>query len=211
MRKLEQLLITLSRDAAIANPAPHPYILSMKWIVTAAIYLAVTLLVFRWRPDLMQKLQDPWFVAEIAALAVIFIATSLSAALLSFPDLHQMRRLALAPALLLALFLPLVFFSWSAANPLAILSTHTYECTLCLALIALLPATWIFFEMRKNASTHSRWAGAMAVLSALSIGALWLRLHEVNDSIGHVIEWHYLPMIGFGIVGAWLGKILLKW
>ena len=148
---------------------------------------------------------------KIVVLFAIFIATSFSAALLSFPDLHQMRRVAFTPALMFALFLLIIFFSWSSDNLPAAPPSHTYECTICIILIALLPAAWTFFEMRKNASTHYCLAGGIALLSALSIGALWLRLYELNDSIAHVIQWHYLPMIGFGIVGMWLGKVILKW
>jgi hypothetical protein len=65
--------------------------------------------------------------------------------------------------------------------------------------------------MRKFASTHYHWAGSIALLFAFSVGALWLRLHEANDSVMHVVEWHYLPMIAFGIAGWLLGKTLLKW
>jgi len=74
-----------------------------------------------------------------------------------------------------------------------------------------LPAAWTFYAMRKFASTHYHWAGSIALLSAFSAGALWLRLHEVNDSITHVVEWHYFPMIGIGLTGWWLGKKILKW
>ena len=65
--------------------------------------------------------------------------------------------------------------------------------------------------MRKYASTHYRLAGSVALLSAFSVGALWLRLHEVNDSIVHVIEWHYLPMLVIGLIGLGLGQRVLKW
>jgi len=65
--------------------------------------------------------------------------------------------------------------------------------------------------MRKYASTHYRLAGSVALLSAFSVGAMWLRLHEVNDSIAHVIEWHYLPMLAIGLIGLWLGRVVLKW
>jgi hypothetical protein len=65
--------------------------------------------------------------------------------------------------------------------------------------------------MRKYASTHYRLAGSVALLFSFSVGALWLRLHEMTDSIVHVIEWHYLPMLVIGIVGLWLGQRLLKW
>ena len=211
MRNIEELVETLARDAAVVNPAPHPYMLGMKWTAGAAIYLVLTLIVTGLRPDLMAKFHDPWFVAETAVLAVIFIATSLSAALLSFPDLHQKRWVALAPALLFALFLLIIFLSWSADQPPAPPPAHTYECTTCIVLVALLPAAWIFHGMRKYATTHYRLAGGIALLSALSIGALWLRLHELNNSVAHVIEWHYLPMIVFAIIGMWLGRVILKW
>jgi hypothetical protein len=65
--------------------------------------------------------------------------------------------------------------------------------------------------MRKFASTHHCWAGGIALLAAFSVGALWLRLYEQTDSIMHVIEWHYLPMIFIGLAGMWLGRRILKW
>ena len=78
-------------------------------------------------------------------------------------------------------------------------------------LVSLLPAAWTFYSLRKLASIHYRLAGGLALLSAASIGALWLRLYEVNDSIIHVVEWHYLPMLFIGFIGLWLGEIILKW
>jgi hypothetical protein len=159
----------------------------------------------------MLKLHEPWFVAEIAALAGILVATSVSATLLSFPDMHQMNRLAFAPVVALVLFVLVMLLAWQADNPHAPLPIHSFECTISITLFSLLPAAWTFFEMRKFASTHYSWSGSIALFSAFSVGALWLRLHEVNDSITHVVEWHYLPMIAFGITGLWLGKTLLKW
>lgn len=211
MGNLEELVASLARDAAPVKPAPHPFTLSLVWVVAAAVYLVASLWISGLRPDLMQKLSEPWFVMEVAVLALIFIATSLSAAVLAFPDLHQMRRSALAPAGLFALFAVILFFAWRAEVPLAPLPMHSYECTASITLLALLPAFWTFLSMRRFASIHSRWAGSVALLFAFSVGALWLRLHELNDSIIHVVQWHYLPMLGIGLVGWWLGKGFLKW
>jgi hypothetical protein len=211
MRNIEELVDTLSRDASLVKPTPHPFILSTKWMGGVAIYLALSLIISGLRPDLMVKLHEPWFAVEIAVLIAIFIGTSLSAAVLSFPDLHQMRRIAFAPAFLFALFLLIIILAWRTESPATPLPMHTYECTLCIILVSLLPAAWTFFEIRKFASTHFRLTGSIALLFAFSIGALWLRLYESNDSIVHVIQWHYLPMIGFGVVGMWLGKVILKW
>ena len=211
MGSIEQLVETLAAGAAVVKPAPHPFMLSLKWMGGAAAYLAVSLLVSGLRPDLLHKFHEPWFVAEVMFLLGIFIATSVSAALLAFPDLHQKRALAFAPVLMFALFLLSMFFAWNADNPPAPLPEHSYECTACIILFALLPAGWTFYAMRKFASTHYHLAGSIALFSAFSVGALWLRLHEVNDSIIHVILWHYLPMLGFGLAGLWLGRVVLKW
>ena len=211
MKDFEQLVAQLADDASIIKPASHPYLLSLKWIGAAAVYLAVSLALSGVRPDWLRAVNQPWFVAELVALLMIFVTASLSAALLSFPDLHQKRALAFSPLWMFVLFLAVLLFAWRADAPPAALPEHGIECTSCIVLMALLPSGWTFYAMRKFASTHYRSAGGIAILSAFSIGALWLRLQEVNDSIVHVVEWHYLPMLAVGVVGLWLGKWLLKW
>lgn len=211
MGNIDELIDKLAQDGAAVKPAHHPLVLSLEWVTAAVFYLAIALMVSGFRADLMAKLHETWFAAEIAALVAIFLATSLSAALLSFPDLHQMRRVVLAPAIMFALFALVMYFAWHADHPPSPPPVHSLECTLSITMLAILPAAWIFYVMRKFASTRHYWAGSSALLSAFSIGALWLRLYEPTDSVMHVIEWHYLPMIAFGIVGLWLGKILLKW
>jgi len=211
MANIDELISKLAQDTTTVKRARHPFLLSIEWIAIAVFYLAVSLMIFGTRHDLWLELHKPWFAVELAAMTGIFLSTSLSAALLSYPDLHQKRRLAFAPIATFALFVLVIFFAWRADNPPAPLPMHSFECTRSIALISLLPAAWMFYVMRKFASTHYRWAGSIAFLFAFSVGALWERLHEQTDSIIHVIEWHYLPMIGFGIVGMWLGKMALKW
>ncbi len=210
MNNIDDLVTKLAQDAAITKPVSHPFVLSLQWIGSAAIYLVVLFAIFGFRPDLMQKIHDPWFIAEILTLLAIFISTSLSAALLGFPDLYQKRYLAFIPAGVFLLFL-LFLIAACCLVPIAPLPAHGSECTLTITAIALLPAIWGFYSMRHYASTHYAIAGSTTLLSAFSIGALWLRLYEANDSILHVITWHYFPMLVVGGIGLWLGKRLLKW
>ncbi|MEJ1958298.1 MAG: DUF1109 domain-containing protein [Nitrosomonadales bacterium] len=201
MENIEELIVKLTQDTEKVRPAPHPFRLSLKWMGWALVYLLLSFALTGLRPDIMLKLHEPWFAAEIAALVAIFISTSVSAALLSFPDMHQMRRLAFAPVISFSLFSLILLFAWRADTPPAPLPAHSFECTLAITLYSLVPAIWTFYSMRKFATTHFHWAGSIALLSAFSIGALWLRLHEINDSIRHVVEWHYLPMIACGMIG----------
>lgn len=211
MANINELINRLAKDGAAVKPAPHPLVLSLVWTAFAVVYIGVSLMISGSRPDLMLKLQEPLFAAEIATLAGVFIATCLSSALLSFPDLHQMRRVVYAPAIAFVLFVLAMFFAWQADSPPTQLPAHNMECTFMITLVAILPATWTFYVMRKYASTHQYWAGSTALLSAFSVGALWFRLYEPTDSIMHVIQWHYLPMIAIGLIGLGLGKMLLKW
>jgi hypothetical protein len=211
MANIDELINKLAKDGKAVKPAHHPALLSLEWITVAVFYIAIALMISGLRTDLMAKLNEPWFAAEIATLAGIVVATSLSAALLSFPDLHQMRRVALLPAITFALFALVMFIAWRTDSPPTPPPMHSFQCTLMISMLAILPAVWIFFVMRRYASTHQYWAGGIAMLAAFSVGALWLRLHEQTDSIMHVIEWHYLPMIFVGLIGMWLGKLILKW
>jgi hypothetical protein len=211
MANTEELIEALARDTVPVKRSPHPYALCIKWMAVSAVYLGLTLVYSGLRPDLMLKLNTPLFLAEIGALVGIVAAGSLSTALLAFPDLHQKHKLAYAPVLMLAAFTALIFLSWQADSPPAPLPAHNVECLLCIAAYALLPATWMFYALRKYASTHYYLAGGIALITAFSLGALSLRLSEQTDSIVHVMQWHYLPMTGAAFMGLWLGKLLLKW
>ena len=211
MDNIENLVSTLSKDVARVTPAPRPMLLSLKWIVAAVVYLVIALTISGVRADLLLQFQRPWLVAEIMVLLGITITTALSAAVLAFPDLHQQRKLAFAPAWMFALFLLVMLFAWLADQPPAPLPMHSFQCTLSILLCSLLPTLVIFYALRRYASTHQRASGSIAMLFAFSVGALWLRLYENTDSITHLIEWHYLPMIAVGLLGLWLGRVLLKW
>jgi hypothetical protein len=211
MNDINHLVEMLATEASPVRPAPSPLILSLKLMGTATVYLALSLAVSGLRPDLMEKLHTFWFAAEIALLILIFASTSISVALLGFPDLHQNPGATYAPAAVFIVFLAVMFFAWNADTPPAPLPMHSIECTLGITLVSILPAIWTFYAIRQYASTHQQLAGSIALLSSFSVGALWLRLHELNDSVIHLIQWHYLPMLGIGILGIGLGKVLLRW
>jgi hypothetical protein len=211
MDDIEQLITTLSQDAVAVKPAQRPWLLSMQWLAVAAGYLIISLTISGLRPDWLQQLHKPWFVFEVMVLTGILVSTAVSAAILVFPDLHQQRRGAFAPVGVFALFLIVMIFALLADDPPAPLPMHNFECTLSILMFSLLPSVGIFYAMRKFASTHLQLSGLVALLFAFSTGALWLRMHEQTDSVIHVIEWHYLPMLAVGLAGLWLGKLILKW
>ena len=211
MDSTEKLIERIAQQAVPVKPAIHPFALSAKWLAAMMAYLMATVILSGVRPDLSAKLDSPLWVAELVLLAAIVVSACLSAALLSFPDMHQKRWLAFTPAVIGVLFMLVLGLAWQADNPPAPHAGHTLQCTLKIALLALLPAAFMFYSMRGFASTHPYLAGGIALLAAFSIGSISLRLYESTDSMLHVIQWHYLPMTGAGLIGLGLGKIFLKW
>lgn len=211
MEDLDKLVAELAEDTRALTPAPHPYRLSLKWLAAAVAYLLLLLALTGLRADWVRALAHPAYDAELVMLALMLVSGVISSALLAFPDLHQKRGLVLLPLWLSGAFWLLLTGAGIAQQASAPLPVHSFQCTISISLVALPPAAGFFFILRRFAGTHCYLAGAIALLSAFSIGALWLRLHEVNDSIPHVIEWHYLPMLAAGLVGIGLGRLLLKW
>ena len=212
MDNIENLVLSLSKEATPVKPAPQPLQLSLKWIAFALAYLIIALVVFGSRPDLLQQLQHPLFVAELIVLFGLLVTAALSTAVLAFPDLHQQRAQAFFPLWMIMLLVLVLAIAWLTNTPTsAAQQTHSIQCTLALLLFSLLPSVSIFYAVRRLACTRPQQAGSMALLFAFSTGALWLRLYEANDSIIHIIGWHYLPMIVVGVFGWVIGKSVLKW
>ena len=211
MQQTEQFIESLAKGAGSVKPASPPAALCARWMLAAAAYIAIMSHFLTLRVDLAEKLHAPLFLAEVLSLAAIIITASLCAALLSFPDAYQKRRLLLLPALSVKVFIVTVLLEWRADSPPSPPPAHELECLTCITLLAFLPAGVLFWHLHKMASTSRSLAGGMAALSAFAIGALTLRLAEDTDSITHLVQWHYLPMFGFCAIGALLGKKILKW
>ncbi len=211
MNNTDQFIASLADSANAVKPARGPWAICARWIVLSIIYMAVIIAFSGVRPDILAKFHWPIFAAEMAALIGIFLSTALSAAILSFPDMHGMRRLAYAPLVFFALFITIIFRAWQMDAPPAPLPEHSHECTVAIMFYALFPGIAIFLTMRRFASTHAMVAGGVAVLAAFSVGAIILRFIEQTDSMVHLITWHYVPMIVVGLLGLALGKKFLKW
>jgi hypothetical protein len=211
MNQIENLIAELAAQNAPRTAAPQPFLIALTWLGYAAGYFLIALLVSGTRPDLAAHLRDVEFVAEIILLLALVLASSVSAALLAFPDAYQKPRWTLLPWALLAGLAVLLLLAYAADNPPAPQPLHSWQCTMAIVLVAIIPGAWTLWMMRSFAALRRGMAGSVTVLFAFSVSALWLRLQEMNDSISHVIAWHYLPMLIFAVLGWWLGKRVLRW
>jgi len=216
MGNIEGLIEELSSRAALAKPMPGPSAVMVRAGGILFIYAVAALLFLGSRPDMQVQLARPLFAAEVLLLLVIALSSLRAALYLSYPDHYQKSYVGLWPCLAGVAFVLLLavqmFLPVDARMVLPVgTGVHGMECTLCIASVAAIPSALLFMLIRKGASTHPFKAGCFVTLTAASIGCLTLRLAEVNDSLVHLVQWHYLPTLLFAALGAWLGKYLLAW
>ncbi len=167
------------------------------------------------RSDLRYELLRPEFLLEIVLLVVLILVSMRSAILSLYPDLYQKKGFLNFPyyvfgGLLLSLSIE-ALISPSSQSYSSFGMLHEMECTICIASVSLLPSVLTFWMLRKGSTLDPMRAGSFAVLIATGIGCLTLRLSEENVTYLHLITWHYLPTFLFAMLGALLGKYVLKW
>jgi len=216
MNQTDQLIISLAQETTPVTPMRSPITLALRLGAVLLIYAFVTGYVLGLRPDLTMQLQRPFYLAEIISLAALSLSSLWACVHLAFPDQYQRRIVTWLPILAFGALNIILGIQGFLPHDMRMVmpspeTAHGMECTLCIGSVAIIPSALMLIFLRLGASVHPRAAGAYAVLAAAGIGCLMLRLSEANDSLAHLITWHYLPTLLFAALGAAIGKWLLKW
>lgn len=216
MTKTNDLIASLTTEAKAQEKLQKPAYWCMRLVAICVLYTFATQLCLGLRPDLAVQFTRPFFVAEIALLLALFLTSAIAAVLSMYPDAYQKRQLLKLPYVaLLAVFALMSFQILMPHDTRMVMPVgphvHTLECALCISSVALIPSALIFAIIHKGASVRPFQAGTFAALAATAIGSLTLRFAEENDSIEHLVTWHYIPTLLFAGVGALVGRWLLEW
>lgn len=215
MSDIKQLIQQLSAEAApVKMLRPQRYALML--LIALALYaICAQCWLEGFRPDIAVQLRRPLFVWELVLLLAMVCSASVASVFAMLPDAAQYKRLLQLPYLCVGGMLVLVVLQLllppDTRMVMSDMVSHTHECTQYIALSSLLPALLIFGLLRKGASVMPRQAGFLAVIAAVAVGALTLRLAEANDDVGHLLVWHYIPSLFFASLGALLGRFVLRW
>jgi hypothetical protein len=84
-------------------------------------------------------------------------------------------------------------------------------CLICIPLFALAPFASLIWALRKDAPTKLLQTGAIAGLVAGALGAAVFALHHPGGSIPFIVLWYGGPIVLCTLIGAILGRWLLRW
>jgi hypothetical protein len=212
------LIAQLSAQAGSQHTSRTPLYWLSRLMLFALLY-GVSAQWFAGLPsDWQQQLSNPWFTVEIGLLVALLASSALATVLCMYPDAFQLQQLVALPFLVAGLLMLCVSLAASTVassptgnNPVAS-EAHQWKCSLFIALVAIAPAAFGLYLLKKEgASTRPLQSACFVLLTATTMGCLCLRLSEPNAAYQHVMGWHYLPACVLSLLGASSGRHFLKW
>lgn len=184
------------------------------WAGLAALCVALGTLALGARPDLARKLSDVGYLAESAALVAVFVSAASCAFRLSVPGIESTALAWTVLAAAWVLWVLRVASRWSAGGMAVELAAMSWSgglpCIWRMLGLALAPAAAGLIMLRKAAPRRRGWAGLCAVLAACSLAMLGTQAVCAHDAAGHVLAWHVMPIATAALVGAAVGRRILR-
>jgi hypothetical protein len=209
--KTDALVEALARDAkAVHRP------IERHLAVLAAVGFLLAATGFAWalgpRKDIVVALSSPFFLLKMAVVLLL--------ALTVFPMISAAARPgAKVPVQLLWLVLVVIGIGIAAdlgtwgpgQSSQRLMGTNSYACLSVLPTLSALPLALVLAGLRQGAPTWPGLAGALAGLFAGSLGAILYAIHCTDDSPLFIATWYPLAIGLVSLLGAAIGRIVLRW
>lgn len=179
-------------------------------VVSVGIFCVFAAIVIRGiRSDFSEQILSIRFVLESGALIILGLVSIFAAFSLSIPSIKN-RRVYIAPFSVFLFVLGLTFYSFLYnSNPFLYLG-HGFSCVYEVIATSVLPASLMFYFVRKAAVLKRDIVGVLVLLSGISFGLLSVQLTCVDRTSLHLLLWHVLPALIIIFSGIFLSRKILN-
>jgi len=212
--RTDDLIEALAGDSAPLPSRALSRTLGLGLALGAVVSVAVMVLWLGVRPDLMDAMRTGPFWMKFAY--------ALSVAALGFGLIERLARpdgeggvfgpMLLAP---LGVMTALAIYQlWGAPEELrmTMMLGHTYQvCARNIVIVSAPIFLGLFWAMRSLAPTRLTLSGAVAGLLAGAVGTFIYAFHCNESAAPFVAIWYTLGIAAVGVLGALLGRSLLRW
>ena len=202
--RTSKLIDNLSGNISLVKPMKEHMSL---WIVLILINGIVFVSRLGLRQDIVERLTDIHFWLSVGIITLSLFFTGWASFQLGKPHLHPERNLySLFPILLLTPILGFKLFEEYNNHQNSALSIDNGSlCIIFTMVFAFLPFCFLVYSIRKGFTIAPTISGIISGIAATSSGSLVLNFICYKNSAIHHIIWHYIPILGIGIAGYYLG------
>lgn len=211
--RTDELVQALVADRTTAAP---PLGAQFAWALGAGLLLSAAgfWLVLGPRGDIAAAVGTVRF--DIKIVEVILLAVTAFAVVLQIGRPVPVRgwrvvALIAAPALLFATVVAELFAVPSSQWLVRLIGTNSRVCLTAIPLMSLPLLAAFMVVLRRGAPASGVVAGAVAGLAASGLAAVLYATHCPDDSPLFVAVWYPIAIGGVSVVGALVGRVLLRW
>jgi len=210
--KTEQLVEALVADRA-ARRKPISLVLALGLALGGAASLVLFLIDLGVRADIGPALATWRFDLKIGMVVLALILAFGLCRECARPDASRRpawRLLALPVLAIGAVALELAVVpraTWGTR----LVGTNSMVCLSAIPVLSIAPLVAVLTVLRRGAAASPALAGAAAGLLAAALGAMLYAFHCFDDSPLFVVTWYSLAAIPIVLVGALIGRRLLRW
>jgi hypothetical protein len=212
--RTDELIVELARSAVPVRRLPSPSIRLARWTAATAPLMALAVIVIGPRADVIAAMSDPAFSGIAGVTIITALLSAASALILGIPGAERsawQRALPLVAGSLWALALVrLLAAEGEAVHRLRQWPFH-WLCLIEIVGLSLIPAWALLTMLRRAAPLQRAWAGALATLAAVALGAAATQFLCPLDDPAHQLVGHVLPVAVLVMFGALVGRPYLNW
>lgn len=188
--------------------------LFLKWGAISVIPIIMTVFDHH-RPDLSAQLHETTFYVPILFLGLGLVLGMFGVLASGFPGERRLTSQTLTLSsvvigmLLLLYFLPLGKDLAQTHHIVAL--DDGRACSYKVLELSLIPLLSGIFFLKKLCPTRRRQSGLFLFAMSTVIGSLGLHFLCPSANSAHILVWHFFPVFGTSLLGAWVGLRLLKW
>jgi hypothetical protein len=212
--RTDELIVELARSAGPVRPLPSPSIRLARWTAVTAPLMVLAVIVIGPRADVIAAMSDPAFVGIAGVTIVTALLSAASAFVLGVPGAERsiwQRMLPLLAGSLWALTLAyLLTTEGSAVQRLQQWPFH-WLCLVEIAGLSIGPAWALVMMLRRAAPLRRAWAGALAILGSVALGAAATQFLCPLDDPAHQLVGHAFPVAVMALLGALVIGRYLNW
>ncbi len=207
----ELLIARLARQAEPVRVLPAARILLMRWALVSVVSVVAGIAWYGLRGDAGTQLVSPHFLGRALLAAAFATAAARHALSWSVPGTEPDGLSRVAPQIVLGAWA--VVLVWPLLGPdliprIVAVRWHP-ECAWQMAAVAVPPAAWMYWQLRKAAPHALGWTSAQAALASVGVGALALQWICGLDGAAHQLLWHVAPLLGVAGATGLAGRRLL--